>query len=212
MADSSITPTLREFVEQSVLPRYEAYDAAHRRDHVERVIERSLALAAHYDVRADMVYAVAAWHDLGLCYGRETHHLTSAQMLRCEQRLGEWFSAEEIVQMAEAIEDHRASSDHSPRSIYGLIVAEADRQIVPEVVMRRTVQYGLAHYPLLSREQQWQRFVDHLHEKYYYGGYLKLYIPHSDNAARLAQLRQLIDDKELLRKSFDEIFERLTGE
>ncbi len=209
----NITPSLKAYTEQCVLPRYEGYDAAHRCDHVVGVIERSLALAAHYDeVEPDMVYTIAAWHDLGLCYGRETHHLTSAQMLREESALAEWFTAEQIATMAEAIEDHRASSAHAPRTIYGLIVAEADRQIIPQVVMRRTIQYGLAHYPELSHEEQWHRFVAHLHEKYDHGGYLKLYIPHSDNAARLAELRALIARPDELRRQFEALFAEVTAQ
>ncbi|MBE6201905.1 MAG: HD domain-containing protein [Rikenellaceae bacterium] len=208
----TITPSLKAYTEQHVLPRYESYDAAHRCDHVVGVIERSLALATHYDVEPDMVYTIAAWHDLGLCYGRETHHLTSAQMLREEGALAEWFTVEQIATMAEAIEDHRASSDHTPRSIYGLIVAEADRQIIPQVVMRRTIQYGLAHYPELSHEEQWHRFVAHLHEKYDHGGYLKLYILHSDNAARLAELRALIARPDELRHQFEVLFAELTAQ
>ena len=49
---------------------------------------------------------------------------------------------EQLLQMKEAIEDHRASNKQAPRTIYGMIVAEADRIIDPEVTLRRTVQYG----------------------------------------------------------------------
>lgn len=198
---------LRAYIEEHILPRYESHDAAHRRDHAEGVIERSLALATHYDVDPDMVYTIAAWHDVGLCEGREHHHLSSGRMLLEDSKMREWFTPEQLHTMREAIEDHRASSDHPPRTIYGAIVAEADRQIVPEVVMRRTVQYGLAHYPTLSREEHWQRFLGHLHEKYDHGGYLKLYIPHSDNAVRLAELRALIAQPHLLRTHFEALFE-----
>ena len=195
------------YIEEHILPRYESHDAAHRRDHAEGVIERSLALATHYDVDPDMVYTIAAWHDVGLCEGREQHHISSGRMLLEDNKMREWFTPEQLHTMREAIEDHRASSDHPPRTIYGAIVAEADRQIVPEVVMRRTVQYGLAHYPALSREEHWQRFLGHLHEKYDHGGYLKLYIPHSDNAVRLAELRALIAQPALLHTHFDALFE-----
>lgn len=197
---------LRAYIEEHILPRYESHDAAHRRDHAEGVIERSLALATHYDVDLDMVYTIAAWHDVGLCEGREHHHLSSGRMLLEDNTMQRWFTPEQLNIMREAIEDHRASSDHPPRTIYGAIVAEADRQIVPEVVMRRTVQYGLAHYPALSREEHWQRFLGHLHEKYDHGGYLKLYIPHSDNAVRLAELRALIAQPALLRTHFEALF------
>ena len=205
-------PELVAHIEAHLLPRYEAYDAAHRRDHVEGVIERSMALAVHYDVDPNMVYAIAAWHDIGLCEGRELHHISSGRMLVEDDAMKRWFSNEQLHTMREAVEDHRASSSHPPRTIYGAIVAEADRQIVPEVVMLRTVQYGLAHYPTLSREEHWQRFVGHLHEKYDHGGYLKLYIPHSDNATRLAELRAIIAQPDLLRSHFESIFERLTTE
>lgn len=197
------------YIEQEILPRYESYDAAHRRDHIEGVIERSLQLAAHYpELNRDMVYVVAAYHDLGLPEGRELHHISSGRLLAEDERLVEWFTPDQVQTMREAIEDHRASASRPPRTLYGMIVAEADRQIVPEVVMRRTVQYGLAHYPHLDREGHWERFVGHLHEKYDYGGYLTLYIPHSDNAQQLETLRRLIADKTKLRERFEEIFEK----
>lgn len=151
------------YIEQEILPRYESYDAAHRRDHIEGVIERSLQLAAHYpELNLDMIYVVAAYHDLGLPEGRELHHISSGRLLAEDERLVEWFTPDQVQTMREAIEDHRASASRPPRTLYGMIVAEADRQIVPEVVMRRTVQYGLAHYPHLDREGHWERFVGHL--------------------------------------------------
>ena len=203
---------LKAYIEAEILSRYEGYDAAHRRDHIEGVIDRSLTLATHYEVETNMVYTVAAYHDLGLCEGRELHHISSGRMLTEDTTLRRWFSEEEITTMREAIEDHRASSDHSPRTIYGLIVAEADRQIVPEVIVRRTVQYSLAHHPSFGREEHWERCLGHLHEKYHYGGYLKLYIPESENATRLEELRQLIDCPQQLRTLFDQLYGELRAE
>lgn len=204
---NSIDQRLLRYIREEILPRYESYDAAHRRDHIEGVIERSLHLASYYEeVEMSMVYVVAAYHDLGLPEGRATHHLTSGRLLAEDEALRRWFSPEQVATMREAVEDHRASADHPPRSIYGMIVAEADRQIVPEVVIRRTIQYGLAHYPELSKEEHWQRMLAHLAEKYDYGGYLKLYIPHSDNATRLEELRQLIANPTALRALFDKFY------
>lgn len=203
---------LIDYIEHNILPRYEGYDAAHRRDHIEGVIERSLSLAAHYEVEEDMVYAIAAYHDLGLVEGRELHHISSGRMMSEDVELRKWFSREQIEVMREAIEDHRASAERPPRTIYGMIVAEADRQIVPEVVIRRTVQYGLSHYPSLSKEQHWERFVGHLREKYDYGGYLKLYIPHSDNATRLEELRRIIAQPQQLREAFEAEWQKLKME
>ena len=106
--------------------------------------------------------------------------------------------------IAQAAEDHRVSAEREPRSIYGRILAEADRQIDPELTIRRTVQYGLSHYPEMDKEEHWHRMVEHLNAKYAEGGYLKLLIPESDNAARLAELRELMRNEERLRTIFEQ--------
>ena len=128
-------------------------------------------------------------------------------MIREMSRLQEWFAPEQVETIAQAAEDHRASSDHEPRSIYGRLVAEADRLIEPELIIRRTVQFGLSHYPELRKEEHWKRTLGHLHEKYHYGGYLKLWIPESPNADKLEELRQIISDEHLLRSYFEEAYE-----
>ncbi|MBR1793312.1 MAG: HD domain-containing protein [Bacteroidales bacterium] len=206
-----VTPELVRYVEAAVLPRYDAFDAAHRRDHVQKVIEESLRMASFYEVEYDMVFCIAAYHDIGLTEGREVHHLASGRMLRNDTELLQWFSVEQIELMAQAAEDHRASSKREPRSIYGRIVAEADRDIEPELIVRRTVQYGVSHYPQLEREEHWQRMLEHLDEKYAEGGYLKLYIPESQNAEQLMLLRDLIRDRHRLRILFEQIYDELAS-
>jgi len=199
--------TLSAFLEEEIIPRYAAFDKAHREDHARSVVQRALQMAAFYPVDRNMLYAAAACHDLGLAVDRKTHHLESGRIIREASRLREWFSPEQIETIAEAAEDHRASSDHAPRSLYGRLVAEADRLIEPEQIIRRTVQFGLSHYPELEKEGHWQRTLEHLHEKYDYGGYLKLWIPESPNAAQLEALRRIIADQNALRAVFERIWE-----
>ena len=203
--------SLNEFLEREIIPRYAAFDKAHREDHARQVMARSLELAAHYPVDRRMVCVAAACHDLGLSADRRTHHLESGRIIRQMSELRRWFTEDEIETIAQAAEDHRASSDHAPRSIYGRILAEADRLIEPEQIIRRTIQYGLSHYPELSREGHWQRMLEHLHEKYAEGGYLKLWIPESPNAAKLEALRAIIRDETALRRLFEEIFRKETA-
>ena len=198
--------TIRQYIESEIIPRYDNFDAAHGRDHVEYVIAQSLKLSEYYDVDRDMVYVIAAYHDTGLAVERKTHHLESGRIIRSDQSLRQWFNEGQIETMAQAVEDHRASSDHEPRSIYGKIVAEADRQIDPETIIRRTVQYGLSHYPELDREGHWQRMLDHLNEKYAEGGYLRLWIPESDNAGKLKELHEIIKDRDYLESLFDRFY------
>lgn len=197
---------MKHYLETEIIPRYETFDKAHRTEHVRQVIAESLKLASYYVVDERMVYAVAAYHDIGLCEGREHHHLVSGRMMRADSRLREWFSEEEIEVMAQAVEDHRASNVHAPRSIYGRIVAEADRLIEPMQILRRTVQYGLSHYPELSKALHYSRYCEHLHEKYAEGGYLKLWIPESENAAQLRALRRIIADESQCRAAFEQIY------
>ena len=199
-----VNPTIISYVEQEILPRYDLFDAAHKRNHADEVIERSLALAKHYDVDENMVYAIAAYHDTGLCEGRDTHHLVSGRIIREDRQLREWFDEVQIETMAQAAEDHRASSGHEPRSIYGKIVAEADRLITPEKVIQRTIQFTQDHFPDYDKEQQYQRFREHLLEKYSDTGYLRLWIPESDNAVRLEELRKIIRDENKMRDAFEQ--------
>ena len=132
---------LVQYVESEVIPRYASFDKAHREDHVRKVIEESMNMSAHYDVDQNILYAAAAFHDTGLVDGRETHHLSSGRIIRDDARLREWFSPEQIETIAQAAEDHRASNGKEPRSIYGRIVAEADRDIDPMRILRSTVQF-----------------------------------------------------------------------
>lgn len=202
---------MKQYIESEILTRYDAFDKAHQRDHADYVISQSLELARHYDVDLDMVYAIAAYHDTGLAVDRKTHHMESGKVVRSDRRLSEWFTPEQIETMAQAVEDHRASNKHEPRSIYGKIVAEADRQIDGMTILRRTIQFGLNHYPDLDREGHWERTLEHLNEKYAEGGYLQLWIPESPNAQRLKEFQSMIKDMSLLRKLFEEIYSRETS-
>ena len=203
-------PSLKQYIEQEILPRYDHFDSAHRRDHTEQVMRESVRLAALHGAREELAYTIAAYHDTGLVAGRELHHIHSGEIIRADQRLREWFTEEEIALMAEAAEDHRASSDHAPRTIYGQIVAEADRTIEPLMILRRTVQYGLTHYPSLTRGEHYHRFLGHLLEKYAEGGYLRLWIADPEKEQRLGELRALIRDREQLRTTFEQLFQQET--
>lgn len=222
----SVPADLKEYVEKEILPRHEKYDAAHRPDHIRRVIARAMTEGERFKVKGEryadanqgfhlsplsshLIYAAASMHDIGICEGREVHHLASGRIIRADQKLRRWFSEEEIELIAQAAEDHRASATSKPRSLLGCILSEADRDIEPETIVRRTVEYGLSHYPELDREGHWQRTLDHLHEKYAEGGYIKLWMDDSPNAAPLADLRALIRDEARLRPLFDSLFDTL---
>ena len=148
---------LKNYIESEILPRYTHFDKAHQLDHINTVIAQSAKIADMLEAQGttvdrDMVYVIAAYHDLGIVNGRENHHTDSGKILMADLELKKYFTEEQRITMKEAVEDHRASAKSAPRSLYGRIVAEADRQIDPRTIVVRTVQYGLEHYPELDKE------------------------------------------------------------
>ena len=208
MSKQNLTAGLINFIEDEIMPRYEDFDKAHDHRHAFAVMSQSLQLTEFYEVDVAMVYTIAAYHDLGLCEGRATHHTASARIVREDERLRQFFTQEQIETIADAVEDHRASSTHEPRTIYGKIIAEADRIIDADTIMARTVQYSLSHYPTLTKEEHIERAVTHIKEKYGRGGYLKLWIPESPNAVRLEEFRTMIDNEGMLRESLGIAYDR----
>lgn len=203
---------LVEFVETNILPQYADFDKAHDLSHVTRVIRRSMDLVRKTGADINMVYVIAAYHDIGMSGPRAVHHITGGKILARDARLKKWFSPEQIKIMREAIEDHRASASHAPRSIYGKIVAEADRDLDPDIVFRRAVQFGLSNYPELDREHQWLRFRDHMNNKYSVNGYIRLWISGSDNERKLNEVREYITQPAELRKVFERIYDEEKAE
>ena len=220
-----INQELKKYIYEEVVPRYREFDDAHKEDHALTVIAQAMHLLSGRDewvasqadvdtiwladVNENMLLAAAACHDLGLVNGRDNHHLDSGVIIRHDSRLAQWFTPEQIEVIAQAAEDHRASGKSAPRSIYGMIVAEADRVIDGETIIRRTVQFGFKHYPDLDREGHIARAIAHLHEKYGRDGYLKLWIPWSENATRLNALQDTIADHDAILHEVERIYDSL---
>ena len=196
---------LVEFVESKILPRYASFDKAHNTEHVVRVIRRAMELALKVGADLNMVYVIAAYHDLGMAGQRAVHHIEGGRILYTDARLKKWFSQDQLKIMKEAVEDHRASASRAPRSIYGKIVAEADRDMEPDTVFRRAVQFGLSNYPQYSKEEQWKRFQEHMENKYSVNGYIKLWVQGSENERNLNVVREIIANPQRLREAFERI-------
>ena len=214
------------YVFDEIVSRYAGFDPAHRENHALTVIEQAMNLMDSRagwlkeqsaetaelwseEIDREILFVAAACHDLGLVNGRENHHTDSGIIIRNDDRLKKWFTQQQIEIIAQAAEDHRASGKSAPRSIYGKIVAEADRVIDGETIILRTVQFGFTHYPDLGREGHIERAVAHLKEKYGRGGYLKLWIPWSDNAVRLNALQDVIADDKAVREKVAEILDSM---
>lgn len=217
MSHKGIRKSLEDYIYSEIVPKYAAFDPAHREDHAEEVIENTVRLynKAPEEIRSsldiEILFTAAACHDLGRINGKERHHIDSGIIIRNDSRLKEWFDDEQIELIAQAAEDHRASNKEEPRSMYGKIVAEADRLIDTETIIRRTLLYGMSRYPEMDPNDQIDRALDHLYDKYGDDGYLRLWIPWSDNALRLFSLRCLLADHVKAREEIVRIYRSLSS-
>ncbi|MBR4565236.1 MAG: HD domain-containing protein [Paludibacteraceae bacterium] len=209
MKDNNLMTELEQYIEQAILPQYDAFDGGHKRDHAEAVIRESLVLAREHGADEQMAYVIAAYHDLGLGYDRETHHIRSGEILMADSTLRKWFTEEQLLIMRDAIEDHRASGKNPPRTIYGAIVAEADRQIIPETVIARTMAYSAKLYPEGDFETLYARSHEHLLEKYAEGGYMRLWLNSERNVRSLEELRAIIRNEPQLRALCEHYYKTL---
>ena len=166
-----ISAKVRKYIETRILPQYEKL-SGHAGGHIEQVIDRSLEFAKQAPgVNLDMVYIIAAYHDLGRLIDNETHNIESAKMMRANKFLLENSTAEEVETMAEAVEDHRASLGHEPRSIYGKIVSSADRNPTVESMLERAYDYNKLLHPDYSEDEIIEDVRVHIREKYSPDGY-----------------------------------------
>lgn len=207
-----VNEEIHQYIMEKVYPLYEDFGRSHDCFHFSAVYKNALTLSQHFDVNQDMIAMAAACHDLGIAEGRENHHMVSGRIIRENQDLRKWFTEEQIETIAQAAEDHRASSDHEPRSIYGKIVADADHLASMGNIIQRTVEYSLEHYPELDKEGHWQRCRQHLKEKYSDEGYLKVWLPEVSNTESLKLLRDTIKDEEKLWVKFNKIYSKINQE
>ena len=195
--NKELNEELVEYIEKEIFPLYDRNEFAHGINHIKTVIRRSLELADGYDVDFNIVYTVAAYHDLGHFIDRKRHEIISAEMFMKDENIKRWFADEQRMVIKEAIEDHRASCNHVPRTIYGKIVSTADRTIVDiDNTIKRSYTYGKKNYIGLSEEEQFERVYEHLVEKYGESGYAKVYLEDKEFDEAVSKLRQALENRE----------------
>ncbi len=126
---SEVSPALKEHIEKNVFPKYARNDEAHGIFHILEVIRRSLVLNSVMDLNLDidMIFAISACHDLGKYIDSDNHHMIAAQEFINDKKMKKFFSEEQCVIIQQAIEDHRSLKEDEPRSDYGKLVSEADK-------------------------------------------------------------------------------------
>ena len=187
---------LVNYIEENIFPLYSRNEEGHGINHIKTVIERSLKFAKNYDVNINMCYTIAAYHDLGHFIDRKKHEMISAEMFIKDENMKKFFTNEERKIIKEAIENHRASSNQKPRSIYGMIISTADRTIKDiDTSIIRTYSYGKKHYKEFTEEEQFEEVYRHLKEKFGDNGYAKIYIQDKEYDESIKKLREALSNK-----------------
>ena len=193
-----INNKLKQYIEENVFPEYKKNDQGHDLEHIKYVINRSIKFADTIpDINYDIVYTVASYHDIGHHINPKLHEIISAEIMYKDDNLKEYFSDEERLIIKEAIEDHRASSDHEPRSIYGKIVSTADRNNTVEACLRRSYTYGKKLEPNSTDEELFERAYKHLNMKFGENGYAKFFFKDEEYEKFLKDIRELLSDKKI---------------
>lgn len=193
----NINNELKEYIEKYIFPEYSKNEPAHNIEHTNYVIDRSFKFADTIpDINYDMVYTIAAYHDIGHHIDSKRHEIISGEIMSKDENLKRFFSEEELEVIKEAIEDHRASAEHEPRSIYGKIVSTADRNNSVESCLRRTYTYGKKHNPDFTDEELFERSYEHLSMKFGENGYAKFFFKDEEYDNFLKEIRELLLDKE----------------
>ena len=202
-----ICPKVKSYIEQEILPRYKKMPG-HSLDHIQNVIERSMRIASTLeDIDINMVYVIAAYHDLGREIDNEMHHAWSGYLLRRDRTLEKLFMPEEIEIMAQAVEDHRASLKlPEPRSIYGKIVSSADRSFDLNEILARAYDYNKTLHPDYTEDEIIEAVRRILRRKYAPGGYAskRIYYLKEEFEEFQKQVDELTSNPEKFKKTQQE--------
>ena len=192
-----IKKELQKYIEENIFPEYQKNEEGHGIKHINYVIKRSFQLVEENNLNVDpnIIYTVAAFHDIGHHIDSKNHEKVSAEIMMKDNKLKDFFNEEERITIKEAIEDHRASSKEEPRSIYGRIVSSADRNNTVNDCLFRTYTYGKKLNPEATDEELYERAYDVLTNKFGENGYAKFYFKDKQYEDFLKEIRKLLKDK-----------------
>lgn len=209
-----INSELKQYIDENILPQYESNNiGGHGISHIRDVILRSYEIISEFglEVNHDMIYTIAAFHDIGYKEDKDNHEQVSSEKFLKDETIKKFFTDEEIQIIAEAIVDHRASLEYEARSIYGKIVSSADRETSVENMLKRSVAYQADKHkdenPTV--EQVIEYSFKKLSSKFGKGGYAKMYYPDKKYTDYLATMQDLLEHKEKFVKAEKEIAKTL---
>ena len=193
----TINKDLENYIKNEILPQYEKNDSGHSLPHIDYVLKRCFKFSEQFEnIDFNMLFAIATFHDIAHHIDKKNHEKLSAEIFYNDEKMKDFFSEDERNLIKEAIEDHRASSDSSPRSDYGKIISSADRSTDIDDFHRRTHAYTLKHFPDCTKEEMLKRAYDHTEQKYGKSGYAKHYVKDEEYENFREEINLLLQDSE----------------
>ena len=81
--DRQVNLELKEYITKHIFPEYAKNDSGHQLSHIEYVVRRSFQFASSLnDINPNIVYAVAAYHDIGHHVDPKHHEIVSSKIFR----------------------------------------------------------------------------------------------------------------------------------
>ncbi len=186
---------------ETILKKYENCDKAHGIPHIEGVWKRAKEIRKLVPEPIDerILMACCYFHDLGNLVNRKEHHLESGKMVMEDEGLKEFFTEDEILIIKEAVEDHRTSLKSNPRSIYGMILKDADKDDDVGESLYRAYIYS-KEKGLGNCEKEWfDSTFAQLNKKFGTNGSVTYCILDENTSPFIKQMKTLAND----RKAFD---------
>lgn len=211
MMNDLVNKDLKTYIETSIIPEYNKNEKSHGIEHINYVIRRSFELIKQNNLEVDYnkVYTIAAYHDIGHYIDPKKHEIISGKIMSEDENLKQYFSNEDLIVIKEAIEDHRASAEHEPRTIYGKIVSSADRNNTVEQCLERSYYYGKRLNPEYTDRELYERAFKHLNLKFGVGGYAKFFLKDKEYEKFLEDIRKILKDKESFCKLQEDYIKKL---
>lgn len=202
-----VNKELKKYIEEEIFPQYEVNDKAHGIIHIREVIRRSFALNETFNLGLDlnMIYAIAACHDLGKHENHAIHEKIAANRFFNDNNMKKFFDDEERLVIKEAIEDHRSSKEDAPRSVYGKLISSADRNTRIEIVFIRSFFVAKERMPETNIEEYLDYTIKRLSKKYSEQNPENMFFEDETYKIFLADMRELLKKEEEFKNRYCEV-------
>ena len=206
-----VNKTLKEYIEDNILPEYDLNDEGHNSNHIQYVLKRAFEIIDGYNINEDILYTCVCFHDIACHIDRENHEILSANRALKDEFLNNYFNIDDLITITEAIEDHRASLEYVPRNIYGKILSSADRKVEVKQYLIASISYSKKINPEINKKESIERSYQFAIKKFGKNGYAikKNYVEDLKYKKFLKDIQYLIDNKEVFMELASQIYDKL---